>query len=99
MTLALWVEGRTVRGELALDLPPGTTAAKRDRAIGALLVAPLSDAAATLSVVLAAAPSAYAYPLPGKDEAGRTPFVVRGRVEGDRLVPERPDAAINVRRR
>jgi hypothetical protein len=90
MAVALHIEGKTVHGEVALELPPGTKAAKRDRALDALLAAPLSDAAASLSAVLAAAPSAFAYALPGKDEAGRTRFVVRGRAEGDRLVPERP---------
>lgn len=91
MTVALRIEENTVRGELALDLAPGTTAAKRDRALDALLASPLGDAADALSVVLAASPSAYAYPLPGKDENGRTRFVVRGRIEADRLVPERPE--------
>ena len=90
MAVEVRIEGSTVRGELALDVTPGTKRAKRDRAIDALLAVPLTDAAVALSVVLAAAPSAFDFPLPGKDDAGRTRFVVRGRVEGDRLVPERP---------
>jgi hypothetical protein len=91
MAPELRIEGDRVRGELALEVPPGTKAAKRDRALDALLAAPLSDAAGALDVVLAAAPSAFAFPMPGKDEQGRTRFVVRGRIEGDRLVPERPE--------
>jgi hypothetical protein len=88
--LVVRAEGSTVRGAFALAVAPGTKAAKRDRAIDALLAVPLADAAEALSVVLATSPSAYAYPLPGKDEAGRTRFAVRGRVEGGTLVPERP---------
>jgi hypothetical protein len=84
------VEGRTVVGEVAMAIAPGTKAAKRDRALDALLATPLHDAANELQVVLAASPSSYAFPLPGKDEEGRMRFAVRGRIEGDRLVPHRP---------
>ena len=84
------VEGRLAVGEVAIVVAPGTKAKKRDALLDVLLAAPLYDAASELGVVLAAAPSSYAFPLPGKDEAGRTRFAVRGRIEGDRLVPHRP---------
>ncbi len=83
------VENGAVVGEVAIVVAPGTKAKKRDAVLDVLLAAPLFDAASELHVVLAAAPSSFAFPLPGKDEAGRTRFAVRGRVEGDRLVPQR----------
>ena len=87
--LRLEIEGKEIVGELALALPPGTTATVRDRALDALLVVRLEATAAELDLVLAAAPSRFATPRNGKDEAGRTVFDVRGRTEGDRLVPVR----------
>ena len=90
MTIELEVKGKTVQGEFALAVAPGTLAKDRDREIDALLAGPLSDAADRLGVVMAAAPSAFARPLPGKDESGRVRFQVAGRVEGERLVPFRP---------
>ena len=86
------VEERGVRGEVLLNVLPGTKADARDRVLDALLATPLADAADALGAVLAAAPSAYAFPQPGKDEAGRTRFEVRGRVEAERLIPERRPA-------
>ena len=86
------VEGRGVRGEVLMSVLPGTKAGVRDRALDALLATPLGDAAEALGAVLAAAPSAYAFPQPGKDETGRTRFEVRGRVEAERLIPERRPA-------
>lgn len=86
----LEVEGKLLAGELALELPPGTTAAVRDRSIDALLGDALIDAAASVDAVVAAAASAFAFPRPGKDPQGRTVFDVRGRIEGDRLLPNRP---------
>jgi len=87
--LRLQIEGKEVVGELALELPPGTTAAVRDKAIDTLLVEPLTERAAELDLALAAAPSRFALPRNGKDERGRTVFDLRGRAEGDRLVPVR----------
>jgi hypothetical protein len=86
----LEVVEKLVEGELALELPPGTTAAVRDRAIDELLNARLTEIATRQGVVLSAATSAYAFPQPGKDDAGRTHFLIRGRIEGDRLLPHRP---------
>ena len=86
------IEGRGVRGEVAMSVAPGTKAGVRDRALDVLLAGPLAEAADALGAVLMAAPSAYAFPQPGKDEAGRTRFEVRARVEAERLVPERRPA-------
>ncbi|MBI2390369.1 MAG: hypothetical protein HYV09_12335 [Deltaproteobacteria bacterium] len=86
----LELEGKLLVGELALELPPGTTAGVRDKSIDALLGDRLIDAAASVDAVVAAAASAFAFPRPGKDPKGRTVFDVRGRIEGDRLLPSRP---------
>lgn len=88
--LGLAIENDVVVGEVALEVAPGTTANVRDRALDSLLGAQLTEIASQRGVVLSAAPSAYAFQEPGKDSGGRTRFVVRGRVEGDRLLPARP---------
>lgn len=88
--LRLEVDAGEITGELALELPPGTVASVRDKALNALLTARLTEIAAAHGVVLSAQASSYAFPTPGKDEQHRTRFVVRGRVEGDRLLPARP---------
>ena len=85
----LHIEGREVVGEIALDIAPDTVAAVRDRRLDELLRDRLHEACDELQVVLAAAPSAFARPLPGKDADGKTRFAVRGRIEGERLVPAR----------
>ena len=87
--MRLEVTKHGVDGECALDLAPGTTAKVRDQKLDALLALPLTDAGIELDVVLAASPSAFAFQEPGKDSEGRTPFTIRGRIEGDRLVPSR----------
>lgn len=87
MSVELHTASDEVTGEVAIAVAPGTVAKARDRMLDALLAAPLEGAAGELGVVLAAAPSAYAHPLPGKDEAGHTRFRVHGRREGDLLVP------------
>ena len=87
MTVKLTVKGDWVEGELALSLPPGTSSAAQDKAVGEALARPLEDAAAELGVVLAAAPRRFARPLPGKDANGNTRYAVAARVEGERLVP------------
>ena len=89
MAEPLTIQEQVVSGEIAIEVPPGTTAQARDRALDAALTDPLGDAAERLGAVVAAPPHRFAHPLPGKDEAGRTRFVVRGRAEGGRLVPER----------
>ena len=85
------IQGQLVTGEIAIDVPPGTIAQARDRALDAALAGPLNDAAENLGAVLAAPPHRFAHALPGKDESGLTRFAVRGRAEGGRLVPERAD--------
>ena len=89
MAEALRIKDQLVTGEIAIEVPPGTTAQVRDRALDAALSDPLSDAAEQLGAVLAAPPHRFAQALAGKDERGRTRFAVRGRAEGGRLVPER----------
>jgi len=89
MTATLRIEGAEVRGEVLLLVAPGTLKKAQDRALDDALRGPMNDAAESLGVLLAASPSSYSRPLPGKDEEGRTRFEVRGRVEGDRLVPIR----------
>lgn len=80
-----------VSGEVSIVVAPGTKAAVRDRLLEGAIGALLTDAAEKLDAVLVAAPSAYAFVQPGKDESGHTRFVVSGALEGDRLVPRRPD--------
>lgn len=89
MAATLRVEGDEVRGEVALLLAPGTLREAQDSALDEALREPLHQASQTMGVFLVAAPSAFARPLPGKDEAGCTRFEVHGRVEGERLVPIR----------
>src|SRR5438093_1355552 len=79
--------GLEVRGQLALNVPPGTTAAARDTLLNQALGAELGEIARSLQVVLAAAPSAFARALRGKRADGMTLFEVGGRIEGDRLIP------------
>lgn len=93
--LELSIQGNLVLGRMTLAVPPGTLAQARDKELDALLTTPLSDAAASLGVVLAAPPHRFARPLPGKDEEGRTRFTVGGRAEGGRLVPD-PHASPSV---
>lgn len=87
--LRLEIEGAELVGELALELPPGTTAAKRDKALDALLGDRLADVAAGVDFAVAASPCRFAIPRNGKDAQGRTVFDLRGRAEGGRLVPVR----------
>ena len=87
--IALELTGADVVGELSLLVPPGMIAADRDRGVDAILGPPLHELARGRGVVVAAAASAFARPRDGKDDQGRTHFDVRGRVEGDRLVPVR----------
>lgn len=89
MEVRLEVKDDEVTGEFALELPPGMVAAKRDKAVDEALTGPLYEAARKLGVVLSSDANDYAHPLNGHDEQGRTRFQVRGRVEGDLLVPMR----------
>ncbi len=84
---ALQIDGDDVSGEIALVVQPGQKAASLDAKIDHALSGLLTDAALALGVVVAAAPHSFARPLPGRDDAGRVRYLVRGRREGDRLVP------------
>ena len=89
MAAELRVEGKRMIGTVALVVPPGTRAVERDRLLDAALGDRFHVLAAELGAAPAAAPSAFAWPRPGKDAAGRTTFDVCARVEGDLLVPFR----------
>ena len=97
--VTLEVEGDEVSGELTLVVQIGQKAPSLNAALDRALSAKLIDAATSLGVVVAAAPHAYAKPLPGRDEAGRVRYLVRGRREGDRLVPAHGGAAAGGRGR
>ncbi len=83
----LFVKGGTVKGEVAIAIPPGTLAAECDRVIAKSLANILTDAANKLGVVLAAPSNKYARPLPGKNAEGKTRYEISGRVEGGALLP------------
>lgn len=87
--LSLELVGKSLVGELALEVPPGTTAVARDQAIDALLGPRLDALANEATAVVSAAPSAFAFQEPGKDEQKRTRFTIRGLLEADRLLPQR----------
>jgi hypothetical protein len=93
----LKLDGTDFFGELALEVPVGTQAAARDRMIDAALTAELSALAQKLGAVLVSSPHKFAKPVPGKDAEGNTVFSIRGRREGEQLLPNhgkqnRPDA-------
>lgn len=85
--IELDVEGDEVQGALAFTVAPGTVAKVIDRTIDQLLGDRMDACASALGVVLSAPPSAFVRPLPGKDEEGRTRYVIKARAEGARLVP------------
>ena len=87
MTDNLTVTEDEVSGEIALDVPPGTSAKNLEKLVTQALVEPLHRVAEELDVVLAAVPIKYARQVPGRDEEGRTRYLVRGRREGGKLVP------------
>jgi hypothetical protein len=83
----LTIEGDDVSGELAVVVQIGQKAPSLNAALDRALGAGLTEAAVSMGVVVAAPPHTFAKPLPGRDEAGRVRYLVRGRREGDRLVP------------
>ena len=87
MTLTIDEEGSVVTGEIKLLLPPGTLRADQQRALDEALGGMLDEAARALGVVVSAAPYAFARPIPGRGADGSVAFKVRGRAEGDRLIP------------
>lgn len=87
--IVLQIANHQVRGEVALVVPPGTVARDQDRLLDEALRVRLAELATRLGVVLGASPSSYAFSRPGRDAEGRIAFDVRGRIEGDQLVPDR----------
>jgi hypothetical protein len=83
------VDGDDVRGEVWVQLAPGTTVAARERLLDELLTDALFEISVQMGAVLSADPHAYAYMTDHTDTQKRTQFLVQGRVEGDRLVPIR----------
>lgn len=89
MPVELHVDGDDLRGKVWLKLDPGTTVSQRERLLDEHLTDALFEASVQMGVVLSADPHAYAQLTDDKDGEKRTLFVVRGRVEGDLLVPVR----------
>lgn len=85
--MPLKIENDDVTGEIALAIAPGTRSEVIAKQLDQALAALLEDAAKSLGVIVAAAPSRFARPLPGKDDRGRTRYVVRAARDGDYLVP------------
>jgi hypothetical protein len=82
-----WIDDHRLAGTLAIKLAPGLGRDTRNRAIDEALVAALDAAAAEQTLIRTAQPSRFVHEQPGRDEEGRTTFAVRGRAEGDFLVP------------
>ncbi|HNS99444.1 MAG TPA: hypothetical protein PKL73_20970 [Polyangiaceae bacterium] len=89
MSVELHVDGNDVRGELWLRLEPGTTVAARERLLDQHLGDILFEASVQMGVVLSSDPHCYAQLTDQVNEEKQTRFWVRGRVEGDRLIPVR----------
>lgn len=92
MDIPLTLRDREIRGEFALLVPPGTLAAARDKLVDEHLTEALFALARSVGAVLATDAHDYARPQDGRDDQGRTRFVVRARIEGDRLLPVRAGA-------
>ena len=87
--IELEISGDDLTGTVVIRIAPGTVATQRDAMIDDVLSKRMREAASQMKVVLAADAHAYAHPQPGLDKHARTVFKVRGRVEGDLLVPVR----------
>lgn len=87
MAVELSTQANEITGEVRLEIGPATVAAERDRMLDAALSEPLTDAAEKRGAVLASPPHRFARALPGKDAQGLTCFVIRGRIEAERLIP------------
>ncbi len=85
--LGVAIMGSEIVGLVAIRLAPGTGSDARAHAIDDVLATDLDDCARELGGVLAASPNRYARERPGRDAEGRTVLEVRGRLEGDRVVP------------
>lgn len=85
---AVVLRGDDVIGVVAVKIPPGSSKDARASAIDDALTSHLSRVAEEASLVLAADAHSFARERPGRDGEGRTVLDVRGRVEGDRIVPD-----------
>ncbi|MFO0615531.1 MAG: hypothetical protein U0414_23255 [Polyangiaceae bacterium] len=84
---AVALRGEDVVGVVAVKLAPGVSKVERTKAIDDALTPHLSKVAEEASVVLAADAHKFTRERPGRDGEGRTVLDVRGRIEGDRIVP------------
>ena len=82
--------GDEIVGVIAVVVPPGSGSDARSRAIDMALASALADRASELGGIVAAEPARYTRERPGRDAEGRTVLDVRGRLEGDRVVPAIP---------
>lgn len=85
---AVVLRGDDVIGVVAVSIPPGSSKDARASAIDDALTPHLARLAEEASLVLAADAHSFARERPGRDAEGRTVLDVRGRVEGDRIVPD-----------
>jgi hypothetical protein len=80
-------------GVAIISSPPWSKSATRTRSLDAVLAGPLDDLARSLGRTLTAAPSRYAFPRSGdalRSDDGGLVYDVRGRFEGETIVPSRP---------
>jgi hypothetical protein len=85
--LGVAVMGDEVIGVIGVVVAPGSGSDARSKAIDDALAVPLDACARDLGGVLAAPPHRYTRERPGRDSEGRTLLDVRGRLEGDRVIP------------
>lgn len=85
---AVALQGDEVIGVVAVRLDPGITKEARASAIADALTPHLVRIAEGASVVVAADAQKFTRERPGRDAEGRTVLDVRGRIEGDRVVPD-----------
>ncbi len=86
-SVSLQVDRDELTGTFELLIPPGTTVEARDKLVDDLLTEPLFELARDQGLVLATDPHGYVKLLDGRDEQGRTRFVLHARFEGGLLVP------------
>lgn len=86
--IAVRLHGDEVVGIVAVKLAPGISKDARAHAIDDVLTPHLTAVAEQATVVLAADAHKFTLERPGRDAEGRTVLDVRGRLEGDRIVPD-----------
>jgi hypothetical protein len=95
----LVVRDDEVVGSVAVKIPGGSSQEARAKLVDAAVVEALADKAASIGAIVAAAPGRFTRERPGRDDEGRTVLDVRGRLEGDRLVPAVSRASSKASRR